>query len=76
MNLPPCDHDECGPTKCKRGFTHAPSLDELKPTKREQQLLKELWDWQENSRNTELVLGKPLGRKRLARRRGNESPTL
>jgi len=46
-----------------RGFISVPTLDQLKPTPREKALLKMLWDWQEASAKSTLVLGKPLSDK-------------
>lgn len=42
-----------------RGFITAPTLEQLQPTEREKNLLKVLWDWQEQSKHSQLVLGKP-----------------
>ncbi len=42
-----------------RGFVTAPTLDQLKPTERERHLLKVLWDWQEQSAKSQIVLGQP-----------------
>lgn len=43
-----------------RGFTSAPTPDQLKPTAREVSLLETLWTWQEKSAKSRIVLGQPL----------------
>jgi hypothetical protein len=43
-----------------RGFVTAPSLEELKATPREADLLQTLWSWQEQSAKSRIVLGQPL----------------
>lgn len=42
-----------------KGFITAPTIDQLKPTTREKHLLKVLWDWLENSKESTVVLGQP-----------------
>ena len=38
-----------------------PSKQDLVPTKKEQRLLQDLFDWQERSSKTHWILGQPLG---------------
>jgi hypothetical protein len=52
-------HEE-EPREGIRGFTSAPTADQLKPNDREVFLLRTLWDWQETSSRTHIVLGEPL----------------
>lgn len=42
-----------------KGFTRAPTWEELQPTPRERHLLRVLWDWQEASKRSPIVLGEP-----------------
>jgi hypothetical protein len=44
-----------------KGFITAPTLEQLQPTEREKHLLKVLWDWQEQGKKSQLVLGQPTG---------------
>ena len=48
------------PAESTRGFTSAPTADELKPTDREVFLLNTLLQWQETSAKSRIVLGQPL----------------
>ncbi|HXT39017.1 MAG TPA: hypothetical protein VN887_03245 [Candidatus Angelobacter sp.] len=48
------------PQESARGFISAPTLEELKPTAREVSLLETLWNWQEKSAKSRIVLGQPL----------------
>lgn len=43
-----------------RGFVSAPTVDQLRPTEREEFLLNALWNWQEASAKSQIVLGQPL----------------
>jgi len=43
------------------GITQQPSKEDFRLGEREQDLLKELFKWQERSENTHWVLGQPLG---------------
>lgn len=47
--------------KKEKMFESAPEDHDLRPTDTERHLLGELWDWQEKSKQTPWVLGKPLG---------------
>ena len=47
------------PQEPARGFVSAPTLDQLKPTPRETELLATLWNWQEESAKSCIVLGQP-----------------
>ena len=40
-----------------KGFISAPTLDQLQPTPEEQQLLRELLEWQEQSAKSHYILG-------------------
>ena len=48
------------PERAAEGFVSAPTAEQLKPTEREAVLLKTLWDWQESSARSPIVLGEPL----------------
>lgn len=43
--------------KPPRGFTKAPTLEELRPTPAERHALELLWEWQERSKRSAVVLG-------------------
>jgi hypothetical protein len=43
-----------------RGFSSAPSAEQLRPTERETFLLDTLLKWQESSARSQIVLGQPL----------------
>lgn len=45
-----------------RGFVTVPTAEQLAPTERERALLKQLWDWQEASRHSTIILGVPHAR--------------
>lgn len=42
-----------------KGFISAPTLKQLNPTPREAEMLGKLWNWQEQSKKSTIVLGKP-----------------
>lgn len=50
-----------GTSKSISRIVRQPSEEDLIPTEREQQLLQELFDWQKRSRETNWILGQPLG---------------
>lgn len=48
------------PAESDRGFTSAPTAEQLKPNEREVFLLNTLVRWQETSAKSRIVLGQPL----------------
>lgn len=42
------------------GVVSFPSPEDLMPNERERELLKQLWDWQEQSAKSTIILGVPM----------------